>query len=49
MLANCLDQLERRFKEHIEQVEQNSQALIVEQGQWIEAGVQEPLQGLQEL
>jgi hypothetical protein len=49
MLADHLDQLERRFEERIEQVKQNSQALIVEQQQWIEAGVQEPLRGLQEL
>jgi hypothetical protein len=49
MLANRLDQLERSFEERVQQVEQHSEALIVEQGQWIEAGVQEPLRGLQEL
>ena len=49
MLANRLDELEQWFEAHIQQVEQNFEALIVEQGQWIEAGVQEPLRGLQEL
>jgi hypothetical protein len=43
MLVNRLDQLERSFEERVQQVKQHSEVLIVEQGQWIEARVQEPL------
>lgn len=49
MLANCLDQLEQSFEACVQQAKQYSEALIVGQGQWIEAGVQEPLQRLQKL
>jgi hypothetical protein len=48
-LADRLDQLERRFDACVDQVKEGFHNLIVEQGQWIEDGVQEPLQGLQEL
>ena len=46
MLTDRLDELERSFEARVKQVEEDFQNLVVEQGQWIEAGIQEPLKQL---